>query len=640
MNSPHSKQEAGAQIEATDLRVSHATGRIAQSSVRIRVTKRKRSPELLALRLTWVAQMFERLLEKLSRMSGTFASAIYESYQIRSYLEAFVDTFDHIETKVERITPSLAAAMLARVAGNGRVDKITQHEFERDMREGRWLLNGAPIIFSESGHVLDGRARLHACVAANMPFESLVVRGIAHDTFETIDSVRKRTLADVLSIRQEKHGRALASALRIIRAYQSGAVPGASKPPAPMALLSVLEENPSIRDSVLPGLRGMPLLPHGCAIAIHYFASRIDAPKADQFLSELGNPVVVDENCPVNRLREVLSRLRGQGGARRQTYVIAIAIKAWNSYRRGQTIKQLRYSPEEKFPRFETEPDWGPLSRTVPLPAKTVSNSHKIVVRVAMITPDMADAMLADRGPNRHVAASVINKYARDMAVGRWKLNGQTIKIASDGRLLDGQHRLEAAKKAKQPFPAIIVEGLASGVFSSLDIGRRRAMSDVLRERGEINTIILASSLRWLWMLKNGVVLAANSSPTNSELLDVLDAHPDIRLSLRHVAAIRDIMGSGIAAALHRSFAEVDPVRADEFFDRLIDGVQLAENSPIRRLRERLIKARTANRVRLPEAERMAISIKAWNAYREERPMQLLLWRNKGLAREPLPTVK
>ncbi|MEJ0069489.1 MAG: hypothetical protein WDO24_13035 [Pseudomonadota bacterium] len=92
---------------------------------------------------------------------------------------------------------------------------------------------------------------------------------------------------------------------------------------------------------------------------------------------------------------------------------------------------------------------------------------------------------------------------------------------------------------------------MAENTFSSLDIGRRRATSDVLRERGENHTIILASALRWLWMIQNGVVLAANSSPTNGELLELLAQYPQIRNSLKHVAAIREIMGSGIAAALH-----------------------------------------------------------------------------------------
>jgi len=87
--------------------------------------------------------------------------------------------------------------------------------------------------------------------------------------------------------------------------------------------------------------------------------------------------------------------------------------------------------------------------------------------------------MLSGKAPNRHVSANVIHKYARDMAAGRWCLNGQTIKISSSGKLLDGQHRLEAAKKAKRSFQSIVVEGLPEDSFGSLDIGRRRGVADI-----------------------------------------------------------------------------------------------------------------------------------------------------------------
>ena len=139
-------------------------------------------------------------------------------------------------------------------------------------------------------------------------------------------------------------------------------------------------------------------------------------------------------------------------------------------------------------------------------------------------------------------------------------------------------------------------------------------------------------------MIRTGVVLAANSSPSTGELLELLDSKPEIRDSLRSVTAIREIMGSGIAAALHCIFSERDTEQADAFFARLIDGVNLSKSSPILHLRERLIRTRASHRVRLAEAERVALSIKSWNAFREDKSVQLLSWRNRGTVRESLPT--
>lgn len=544
-----------------------------------------------------------------------------------------------ITSRVATITPEEASGLLSRFFANGKVDQRLLTAYARDMAEGRWSLNGAPLVLSDNERVLDGRIRLLACVQAQASFNTLIVEGIQASAYESIDAVRKRTLADVLSIRHERHGRSLAAGLRIISSYLMGAAPGAGRTTSPTVLLSLLEEHPEIRDSIMPAMAAMPLLPHGCGIALHHLMSRVDPAKADRFLALIGEPVGSEDIRPVLHLRQVLTEMRGRGGSRKQSYVLAIAIKAWNAFRAGAELKLLRYAPErEAFPKIlglETSP--GPLFDT-PMPTSDSAEAPAtITARLETITPERAEALLGGNKLNRRVSGSVIGKYARDMAAGRWHLNGQTIKLSKSGKLLDGQHRLEAAKKAKRSFQAIVVEGLSEDSFSTLDIGHRRSVSDILRERGETHTIILASSLRWLWMIRNELVLAANSSPTNGELLLLLDENPGMRDSLRHVFAIRDIMGNGIAGALHYTFASLDPTTADEFFLRLMDGVRLSETSPIYHLRERLLRTRSARRVRLAEAERVALTIKAWNAFRQDRPMRLLAWRNRGAMRETLP---
>lgn len=548
-----------------------------------------------------------------------------------------------VRSRIATITPADAKPLLERFFAGPKVDQRLLQAYSKDMQEGRWILNGAPLVISDDDRVLDGRLRLLACVQSGASFDTLIVEGISSNSYETIDAVRKRTLADVLSVRNERHGRPLAAALRIIWTYQNGGTPGTGKTPSPTALLTILEDHPSIRDSIMPALAAAPLLPHGCGIALHYLMSQSEPLVADRFFALIGEPVGEGDLSPVLNLHQVLNELKGQGGNRKQTYILAITIKAWNAFRSNSALKQLRYGPDrESFPRIGGyEVSHGPLFEAADIKggARRDPSWHASVrARIELITPEMAERMLSGKAPNRHVSANVIHKYARDMAAGRWCLNGQTIKISSSGKLLDGQHRLEAAKKAKCSFRSIIVEGLPEDSFGSLDIGRRRGVADILRERGESHTNTLASSLRWLWMIKNEVILAANTSPTNSELLKLLEDNPAIRQSLKHVSTIREIMGSGIAAALHYTFSGSDLDKANEFFSRLMDGVQLSDTSPIYHLRERLIRTRSSHRVRLAEAERVALAIKAWNAFRQGRPMHLLVWRNRGTMREALPT--
>jgi hypothetical protein len=549
---------------------------------------------------------------------------------------------ERIISRTMLVTPDRAKQLASQFFATSKVNSALVHAYADDMRNGRWLLNGASMVLSPDGEVLDGRARILACIEAGTPFETLVVEGVDSVAFETMDALRKRTLADVLTIRQIQHGRALAASLRIIWGYRTRALPNLRQPSS-MTLLGLVEDHPEIRDSILPSLRTAPLLPHGSGLALHYLFGLANPAKCDAFFAEFSNEALSDLHSPIGQLRRLLQDLRGKGGNRKQAYVLAVCVKAWNAFSVGKPLKLLRYAPErEPFPEIRglREPDT-PLFEHRPNAERgreASSRESKLTAQVEEITPELAERLLEANSLNRRISGPVVERYARDMKAGRWSLNGQTIKISSHGRLLDGQHRLEAVKKARTPFKAIVVRGIPEAHFGSLDVGRKRALGDILRDRGEINTASLASGLRWLWMLRHEVVLAANSSPTNSEMLELLSQHPEVRDSLKATAQVNPLMGSGMACALHFAFSEKSPSEASEFFARLADGLELTATSPIYHLRERLLKICSSYRLRMAEAERVALAIKAWNAFRTGKPMQQLSWRNRGTTRELLPT--
>ena len=95
-------------------------------------------------------------------------------------------------------------------------------------------------------------------------------------------------------------------------------------------------------------------------------------------------------------------------------------------------------------------------------------------------------------------------------------------------------------------------------------------------------------------------------------------------------------LSATVVAALWVAFAQIDNEDAEYFFDRLVDGVELEAGSPIRVLRsslEVLSKQKgERNRVYLS-----ALTIKAWNAYREGRSISLLKFRPGGSKPEPFP---
>ena len=548
-----------------------------------------------------------------------------------------------VTSRLVILTPTDAQTLLTKVLATGKADQKLVRTYADDMRAGQWLTNGASIVLSPTGEVLDGRTRLLACVQAQTPFETLIVEGIPAEAFETIDAVRKRTLADVLHIRSYHHGRALGAGLRVIWAYLTGSIVN-GRSPSSIRLLELIESHPEIKDSAKASQRASPLLPHGAGIALHYLFGLVHPEKCDSFFRQLSEEALAAPDTPVGHLRRVLTELKLRGGKRKPVYVLAVAIKAWNAFYGGKSVKLLRYDPErEPFPTIagfrgqeSKSPPIGPLfDEAKPSRPSTAG----ISAQLEEIGPELAEQLLANNSMNRSIAGSIVEKYARDMREGRWRLNGQTIKISADGRLLDGQHRLEAVKKAERPFKAIVVRGVSVSTFGSLDTGRRRALNEILRDREEVNTTVLASALRWLWMLRHEVILAANTSPTNGEMLDILEENPAIRDSIKFTALARDLISGGMSAALHHEFRKIDIDCADEFFSRLIDGVNLDMENPVYLLRERLLKNKKSYRLRMAENERVAITMKAWVKFKEGSSMRQLAWRNRGSAREGLPPI-
>jgi len=107
------------------------------------------------------------------------------------------------------------------------------------------------------------------------------------------------------------------------------------------------------------------------------------------------------------------------------------------------------------------------------------------------ITPERAMELLAKNGANRRISEPWVKSLARDIVQRRWQIDGNAIRIADSGRLLDGQHRLSAIIQAKKPVRTFVIYGLKEEVMHNIDRGRPRTLGDLLK----INRGIKASGL-------------------------------------------------------------------------------------------------------------------------------------------------
>lgn len=87
-----------------------------------------------------------------------------------------------MDFKVERISPAKAMEYLRSNTNNYR--KLTRAVYKRyaeDMKNGKWQLNGEPIVFGEDGILKDGQHRLAAIIESGKAVQIAVVRNAPNE---------------------------------------------------------------------------------------------------------------------------------------------------------------------------------------------------------------------------------------------------------------------------------------------------------------------------------------------------------------------------------------------------------------------------------------------------------------------------
>lgn len=259
---------------------------------------------------------------------------------------------------------------------------------------------------------------------------------------------------------------------------------------------------------------------------------------------------------------------------------------------------------------------------------------------VVTVTPEMAGDWLLRNKTNRPLREITVKKYATIINSGRWRLNGDTIKFDKEGNLIDGQHRLNAIIVSDRPVDIFVVFNLESDTFATLDRPKKRSVADVLFLQGEVAPKDLGAALSWYWKYVNGRIRVFGpegwAEPT--DIVELLAANPGMRDSVRAVWSRKyGVLGGRAALAMtHYVLSQIDAAQCEKFFQYLATPAMLDEFNPIFRLRERFMVDRSAKN-KMATAERIAITFKAWNAWRAGQDVKSLRWRSAGSGKEAFP---
>ena len=276
------------------------------------------------------------------------------------------------------------------------------------------------------------------------------------------------------------------------------------------------------------------------------------------------------------------------------------------------------------------------------------SNRPEITSQIYLVTPTHAKRLLEKNDGNRTLSAKTVNRYSKMMAENEWKMNGEPIIIDSNGKLSNGQHRLEACVQSGKPFESLVVEGVSADAFDTLDSGKARTLSDVMSVERIQNSAAAAATTRCLVAYeKTGTpdtrVLSSLGLTKRAYLDRYYESAEPIQRGIAQGGRLRESMqvAKSAAAFCFVKFVDYDEDFAVDFFAGVKSGRGLEKRDPCYVLRERLIKIGTAERHEMNAVEQCAAFFKAFRAYahnQEIGPRQMT-WRRYGPTAESFPTI-
>jgi len=243
-----------------------------------------------------------------------------------------------------------------------------------------------------------------------------------------------------------------------------------------------------------------------------------------------------------------------------------------------------------------------------------------ITANIETITPIIASEFLSKNNHNRNLNKHKLKEYSDVMTAGEWQLNGESISIADNGDLMNGQTRLSACIASGCNFVTLVVRGIKRNNFSTIDTGKVRSGSDVLNIKGlhgrAAKNCNAASAI--CISFDNGYAPFANTEKINSLLTPekrsefVLNNKRLIEIDAMLAEFGRNTTGIPASEIIFLWFyMDKKHKNTGLFFDGMIRGINLSENDP--RLAIRLKFDRDRNKKKkISRTERLGLVASCW----------------------------
>lgn len=243
---------------------------------------------------------------------------------------------------------------------------------------------------------------------------------------------------------------------------------------------------------------------------------------------------------------------------------------------------------------------------------------------IRAVSPAIATNWLEKKNKNnRNILDAIVDKYARDMANGRWVFTGDPIQFDKEGNLLNGQHRLSAVVKAGKVVQFVIWEGIDASAQDAMDAGRTRNTGQQLHMKGYKHGTTMAAVVRVLLKWDQSR-LNSKDVPSTGEVVEFTNANLALVEMATHwadsiartVSLSRGAVGAFAFRALklaqeHPDFTSQETVI--DFLEKLKTGAGLEPGDPILTLRNTSARYRV-QKMRRSVARDLYNIIRVWNA--------------------------
>lgn len=250
------------------------------------------------------------------------------------------------------ITPAQAETILdAMNPDNRKRSKGHVTKLANAMLNNEWTSTGETIKFDRLGNLKDGQHRLSAVVQSGLTIRFEVRFGLSPDVFRFLDQGRTRKPSDILGIEGYDYPLVLSAACRFIHVLESGSTTfdSGSRGSTNNSVVEFVEEHPEVMNSVRFAVhlhsRGAGRVMSAPRLAaFHYLFSKRHTEHANDFIERLTTGVAYHDGDPVLTLRNRF--LQSKLGATKMSpqAEVAFVIRAWNAYRKGETLTQLRFT--------------------------------------------------------------------------------------------------------------------------------------------------------------------------------------------------------------------------------------------------------------------------------------------------------